>query len=85
MVENGSLARSLSKLGLLAIQKIKIYIFNKCAIDTLIIVAWLVGFAHLSGLLLFACIGFLVFCSRLFIYFLGALKQRNYNLLRLTR
>lgn len=54
MVENGSLARSLGKLGPLAIQKIKIYIFNKCAIDTLIMVAWLVGFAHLSDLLLFS-------------------------------
>lgn len=66
MVENGSLARSLSKLGSLAIQKIKIYIFNKCAIDTLIMVAWLVGLAHLSELLLFVYMAFLVSCPSLF-------------------
>lgn len=56
MVENGSLARSLGKLGPLAIQKIKIYIFNKCAVDTVIMTVWLVGFAHLSDLLLFGYI-----------------------------
>lgn len=56
MVENGSLARSLGKLGPLAIQKIKIYIFNKCAVDTVIMTVWLVGFAHLSYLLLFGYI-----------------------------
>ena len=56
MVENGSLARSLGKLGPLAIQKIKIYIFNKCTVGTVIMTAWLVGFAHLSDLLSFSYI-----------------------------
>lgn len=69
MVENGSLARSLSKLGPLAIQKIKIYIFNKCAIDTLIMAAWLMVFARLSDLLLFVYIVFDVFCARFFFFY----------------
>lgn len=69
MVENGSLARSLGKLGPLAIQKIKIYIFNKCGIDMVIMTAWLVGFAHLSGLLLFGYMTFSCFQTSLFFCF----------------
>lgn len=77
MVESGSLARSLSKLGPLAIQKIKIYIFNKCAIDTLIMAAWLMGFARLSDLLLFVYIVFDVFSARLeFFFFYYSLSSR---------
>lgn len=75
MVESGSLARSLSKLGPLAIQKIKIYIFNKCAIDTLIMAAWLMGFARLSDLLLFVYIVFDVFCARLGFFFFNSLSS----------
>lgn len=79
MVEGGSLARSLSKLGPLAIQKIKIYIFNKCAIDALIMAAWLMGFAHFSDLFCLSIL-FLMFSVLDCILFGGFRNQWNYSL-----